>query len=113
MGPVWPLRFQHPVEVGEAPIGANNRFTKGSAANEQHCKAEANFRCADPELVVGALDGIKAWNSSMAKRLLKHERFFFAYVLGSRNKNDCRTYVGWTTDLERRLRQHNAGISDK
>ena len=49
----------------------------------------------------------------MAKRPLKHERFFFAYVLGSRRKNDCRTYVGWTTDLERRLRQHNAGIGAK
>jgi len=49
----------------------------------------------------------------MAKRPSKHEIFFFVYVLGSRSKNDCRTYVGWTTDLERRLRQHNAGIGAK
>jgi putative endonuclease len=34
---------------------------------------------------------------------------FFVYVLGSRREKDCRTYVGWTTDVKRRLRQHNAG----
>ena len=49
----------------------------------------------------------------MAKRLQKHEMLFFVYVLGSRRKGDCRTYVGWTTDLRRRLRQHNAGIGAK
>jgi putative endonuclease len=30
----------------------------------------------------------------------------FVYVLGSAGP---RTYVGWTTDLNRRLRQHNSG----
>lgn len=49
----------------------------------------------------------------MAKRPRKHEKLFFVYVLGSRRKNECRTYVGWTTDLERRLRQHNAGVGAK
>jgi putative endonuclease len=39
--------------------------------------------------------------------------FFFVYVLGSRRKNDRRTYVGWTTDLKRRLQQHNAGRGAK
>jgi putative endonuclease len=38
---------------------------------------------------------------------------FFVYVLGSRRKNDRRTYVGWTTDLARRLQQHNAGRGAK
>jgi putative endonuclease len=49
----------------------------------------------------------------VAKRPPKRGKFFFAYVLTSRSKNDRRTYVGWTTDLERRLRQHNAGVGAK
>jgi putative endonuclease len=37
----------------------------------------------------------------------------FVYVLGSRRRRDCRTYVGWTLDLERRLQQHNDGSGAK
>ena len=33
----------------------------------------------------------------------------FVYILGSRRGDDCRTYVGWTLDLDRRLAQHNSG----
>ena len=33
----------------------------------------------------------------------------FVYVLGCRAKDRSLTYVGWTTDLERRLAQHNGG----
>jgi len=34
----------------------------------------------------------------------------FVYVFGSEGKGGYRTYVGWTTDLNRRLRGHNSGI---
>ncbi|MDA0675420.1 MAG: GIY-YIG nuclease family protein [Proteobacteria bacterium] len=33
----------------------------------------------------------------------------FVYVLGCATATGIRTYVGWTTDLERRLVRHNAG----
>lgn len=38
---------------------------------------------------------------------------FFVYILGSRRKDDRWTYVGWTTDLDRRLHKHNAGTGAK
>ena len=49
----------------------------------------------------------------LIKPLPRDEVLFFVYVLGSRRKNDCRTNVGWTTDIERRLQQHNAGLGAK
>jgi putative endonuclease len=33
----------------------------------------------------------------------------FVYVLGSNGKGGPRTYVGWTNDLDNRLKKHNAG----
>ena len=33
----------------------------------------------------------------------------FVYVLGCRTKDRHLTYVGWTTDIDRRLAQHNGG----
>jgi putative endonuclease len=33
----------------------------------------------------------------------------FVYVLASEHDGHYRTYVGWTTDLDRRLAEHNAG----
>jgi putative endonuclease len=33
----------------------------------------------------------------------------FVYVLASDGPGGCRTYVGWTTDLARRLSRHNGG----
>ena len=33
----------------------------------------------------------------------------FVYVLGSSGRGGNKTYVGWTTDVNRRLAQHNAG----
>jgi putative endonuclease len=41
------------------------------------------------------------------------DRRFFVYVLGSRRGRDYRTYIGWTTDLARRLDRHNAGTGAK
>jgi putative endonuclease len=49
----------------------------------------------------------------LTKPAAKHPNAFFVYVLGSRRKNDRRTYVGWTIDLKRRLRQHNTGRGAK
>jgi putative endonuclease len=37
----------------------------------------------------------------------------FVYVLGSEGNHDFKTYVGWTTDLTARLKQHNAGTGAK
>lgn len=34
---------------------------------------------------------------------------YFVYVLICRDRHGYRTYVGWTTDPERRLAAHNAG----
>lgn len=33
----------------------------------------------------------------------------FVYVLGTLGKSRHLTYVGWTNDIARRLKQHNAG----
>jgi putative endonuclease len=33
----------------------------------------------------------------------------YVYVLGCAANGRCLTYVGWTTDPDRRLAQHNAG----
>lgn len=33
----------------------------------------------------------------------------FVYVLGSTGKGGARTYVGWTTDLDKRVSAHNNG----
>lgn len=37
----------------------------------------------------------------------------FVYVLGSFARGACRTYVGWTDDIEKRLAAHNAGSGAK
>ena len=42
---------------------------------------------------------------------IAHDRAMpsFVYVLGCRTPDRVLTYVGWTTDVERRLSQHNGG----
>lgn len=37
----------------------------------------------------------------------------YVYILGSEQGDRYRTYVGWTTDLDRRLAQHNRGDGAK
>ena len=34
---------------------------------------------------------------------------FFVYIIGCADRHGLRTYVGWTTDPDRRLAEHNAG----
>lgn len=38
---------------------------------------------------------------------------FFIYVLGSEKRRVRRTYVGWTTDIDKRLERHNTGMGAK
>jgi putative endonuclease len=38
---------------------------------------------------------------------------FFVYVLGSKKSRIRRTYVGWTTDIDKRLERHNTGAGAK
>ncbi len=49
----------------------------------------------------------------MAKQPIIQQKNVCVYVLGSRRNDDRRTYVGWTTDLEKRLRRHNSGSGAK
>jgi len=37
----------------------------------------------------------------------------YVYILGSSGKGGPRTYVGWTNDLDVRLKAHNAGKGAK
>jgi putative endonuclease len=37
----------------------------------------------------------------------------YVYILGSGGKGGARTYVGWTTDLDKRLDAHNQGTGAK
>jgi putative endonuclease len=37
----------------------------------------------------------------------------FVYILGSFEKGKCRTYVGWTDNVDRRLAAHNDGKGAK
>jgi len=54
---------------------------------------------------------VKRMNDRVDARALvegDHTMVSFVYILGSSGKNTCRTYVGWTIDLDRRLAEHNA-----
>ena len=37
----------------------------------------------------------------------------FTYIIGSPGADGGKTYVGWTTDLDQRLRAHNNGTGAK
>ncbi len=45
----------------------------------------------------------------MPKRRTPKRPACFVYVLGAGGKGGFRTYVGWTTDIDRRLAAHNTG----
>lgn len=45
----------------------------------------------------------------MPKRKAGKPPSCFVYVLGSNGVDGFKTYVGWTTDLDRRLSLHNGG----
>lgn len=45
----------------------------------------------------------------MAERAM----YCFVYVLGCARGARFQTYVGWTTDLDRRLERHNSGMGAK
>ena len=48
--------------------------------------------------------------SDGSARIIHNRRMpSFVYVLGCRARDRTLTYVGWTTDVARRLAQHNAG----
>ncbi len=38
---------------------------------------------------------------------------FYIYVLGSEGAKGRQTYVGWTTDVDKRLKRHNTGAGAK
>ena len=38
---------------------------------------------------------------------------YFVYVIGSLKNSRPKTYVGWTKDLNKRLRKHNSGKGAK
>ena len=38
---------------------------------------------------------------------------YFVYVIGSLKNSSPKTYVGWTKDLNERLRKHNSGEGAK
>ena len=38
---------------------------------------------------------------------------YFVYVIGSLKHSKPKTYVGWTKDLNKRLRKHNSGKGAK
>jgi len=40
-------------------------------------------------------------------------KYCYVYVLGEVGGENPRTYVGWTTDLDQRLSEHNAGTGAK
>jgi putative endonuclease len=45
----------------------------------------------------------------MPKRPRRQKPPAFVYVLGSHGPRGCKTYVGWTIDIDERLAAHNAG----
>ena len=49
----------------------------------------------------------------MASLSLNYDFPCFTYILGSVKDGVAKSYVGWTTDLDKRLSAHNAGTGAK
>jgi putative endonuclease len=57
------------------------------------------------------MSGLHQGSGCDAHARITHNRAMpsFVYVLGCRTPDRTLTYVGWTTDIARRLAQHNGG----
>jgi putative endonuclease len=49
----------------------------------------------------------------MNKDSIKNEREAYVYVIGSQKNGRYKTYVGWTYDINERLKAHNEGKGAK
>lgn len=71
-------------------------------------RREAQFISSN---IVASFKSAESRQSS--KAALKSIVACFVYVIASARGGNYRTYVGWTTDLDRRLQQHNNGTGAK
>src|SRR6185503_7598115 len=51
--------------------------------------------------------------SAAARNAPSTHMYCYVYILGNDGGRNYQTYVGWTTDLDRRLWEHNSGCGAK
>ena len=74
------------------------------ALDEQGCEQN------NPEKTTGDKLRRKSVRDTFVRIAHNRAMASFVYVLGCRVSDRTLTYVGWTTDVDRRLAQHNAGV---